>query len=214
MLVGVIDSHKVVAQSLALAVSTLDSIDAVVVERDPVVLVDAIRSQGINVLLVNIHSADSADLDLVKTALDRFERLRAVVISNHVSQRAVVRAIRCGVKGFLSSGADFQELQRALLTVRGGYEYWSPDIANMLIAGYVSDAMPAPEAPTVDMLSPRQIEILRLWGQNKTNKEIADQLYLSIRTVETHKNHIMQRLNLKTTVDMIKFGIRNNIIEL
>lgn len=214
MLVGVIDSHKVVAQSLALAVSTLDSIDAVVVERDPVVLVDAIRSQGINVLLVNIHSADSADLDLVKTALDRFERLRAVVISNHVSQRAVVRAIRCGVKGFLSSVADFQELQRALLTVRGGYEYWSPDIANMLIAGYVSDAMPAPEAPTVDMLSPRQIEILRLWGQNKTNKEIADQLYLSIRTVETHKNHIMQRLNLKTTVDMIKFGIRNNIIEL
>lgn len=214
MLVGVIDSHKVVAQSLALAVSTLDSIDAVVVERDPVVLVDAIRSQGINVLLVNIHSADSADLDMVKTALDRFERLRAVVISNHVSQRAVVRAIRCGVKGFLSSGADFQELQRALLTVRGGYEYWSPDIANMLIAGYVSDAMPAPEAPTVDMLSPRQIEILRLWGQNKTNKEIADQLYLSIRTVETHKNHIMQRLNLKTTVDMIKFGIRNNIIEL
>lgn len=214
MLVGVIDSHKVVAQSLSLAVSTLDSIDAVVVERDPVVLVDAIRSQGINVLLVNIHSADSADLDLVKTALDRFERLRAVVISNHVSQRAVVRAIRCGVKGFLSSGADFQELQRALLTVRGGYEYWSPDIANMLIAGYVSDAMPAPEAPTVDMLSPRQIEILRLWGQNKTNKEIADQLYLSIRTVETHKNHIMQRLNLKTTVDMIKFGIRNNIIEL
>lgn len=214
MLVGVIDSHKVVAQSLSLAVSTLDSIDAVVVERDPVVLVDAIRSQGINVLLVNIHSADSTDLDLVKTALDRFERLRAVVISNHVSQRAVVRAIRCGVKGFLSSGADFQELQRALLTVRGGYEYWSPDIANMLIAGYVSDAMPAPEAPTVDMLSPRQIEILRLWGQNKTNKEIADQLYLSIRTVETHKNHIMQRLNLKTTVDMIKFGIRNNIIEL
>lgn len=214
MVVGVIDSHKVVAQSLALAVSTLDGIDAIVVERDPIMLIEAIRTQGINVLLLNIHSADSTDIDLAKTALDRFERLRAVVISNHVSQRAVVRAIKCGVKGFLSSGADFQELQRALLTVRGGYEYWSPDVANMLIAGYVSDAMPAPQTPSVDMLSPRQIEILKLWGQNKTNKEIADQLYLSIRTVETHKNHIMQRLNLKTTVDMIKFGIRNNIIEL
>lgn len=214
MLVGIIDSHKVVAQSLAMSVSTLDGIDAIVVERDPIMLIEAIRTQGINVLLLNIHSADSADIDLAKTALDRFERLRAVVISNHVSQRAVVRAIKSGVKGFLSAGADFQELQRALLTVRGGYEYWSPDVANMLIAGYVSDAMPAPQTPTVDMLSPRQIEILRLWGQNKTNKEIADQLYLSIRTVETHKNHIMQRLNLKTTVDMIKFGIRNNIIEL
>ncbi|MDO4462786.1 MAG: response regulator transcription factor [Bacteroidia bacterium] len=214
MIVGVIDSHKVVAQSLALSVSTLDSIEAVVVERDPILLVESIRSKGINVLLINIHSADSQDLELAKVALDRFERLRAIVISNEVSQRAVVRAIKCGVKGFLSTEADFQELQRALLTVRGGYEYWSPDVANMLIAGYVSDAMPAPQTPTVDMLSPRQIEILKLWGQNKTNKEIADQLYLSIRTVETHKNHIMQRLNLKTTVDMIKFGIRNNIIEL
>ena len=63
-------------------------------------------------------------------------------------------------------------------------------------------------------LSARQVEILKLWGENYTNKEIADKLFISLRTVETHKNHIMQKLNLKTTVDMVKFAIRNNLIEI
>jgi two-component system response regulator NreC len=55
---------------------------------------------------------------------------------------------------------------------------------------------------------------MKLWGNSMTNKEIADKLFLSVRTVETHKNHIMQKLNLKTSVDLIKFGIKNNIIEI
>ena len=65
---------------------------------------------------------------------------------------------------------------------------------------------------TSSALSSRQIEILRLWGDGLTNQEIADTLFISVRTVETHKNHIMQKLNLKSSVDLMKFAIRNNII--
>jgi two-component system response regulator NreC len=63
-------------------------------------------------------------------------------------------------------------------------------------------------------LSSRQIEILKLWGDGLTNQEIADKLFISVRTVETHKNHIMQKLNLKSSVDLMKFAIRNNIISI
>ena len=70
------------------------------------------------------------------------------------------------------------------------------------------------EEPGVEALSQRQIEIIRMWGNNMSNKEIADRLFISVRTVESHKNHIMQRLNLKTNIDMIKFGIKNNLIEI
>ncbi|MDP3914625.1 MAG: helix-turn-helix transcriptional regulator, partial [Bacteroidota bacterium] len=63
-------------------------------------------------------------------------------------------------------------------------------------------------------LSSRQIEILKLWGESYTNQEIADRFFISVRTVESHKNHIMQKLNLKSTVDMVKFAIKNNIIEI
>ena len=68
--------------------------------------------------------------------------------------------------------------------------------------------------PGIDTLSSRQIEILKMWGNSFSNQEIAEKLFLSVRTVESHKTHIMQKLNLKTTIDMIKFGIRNNLIEI
>ena len=63
-------------------------------------------------------------------------------------------------------------------------------------------------------LSTREIEIIKLWGNSQTNKEIADKLFISVRTVESHKNHIMQKLNLKTAVDLVKFAIKNSIIEI
>ncbi len=63
-------------------------------------------------------------------------------------------------------------------------------------------------------LSTRELEITELWGNSYSNKEIADKLFISIRTVESHKNHIMQKLNLKSVVDLVKFAIKNNIIEI
>ena len=212
--VGILDRQVVVAESLALTLKTFEEVDAMVLTNDLVSIIDAVRTNGVNIILLNMHGNESSDLETMKHVLERFDRLRGVVMSSHIAQRSVVNAIKCGVKGFISPEANLEELHRALLTVRGGYDYWSSDIANMLIQGYVSESMPAPEAPSVDMLSARQIEILRMWGENKSNREIADKLFLSIRTVETHKNHIMQKLNLKTTVDMVRFGIRNNIIEL
>ncbi|PKO97608.1 MAG: DNA-binding response regulator, partial [Bacteroidetes bacterium HGW-Bacteroidetes-9] len=62
-------------------------------------------------------------------------------------------------------------------------------------------------------LSDRELEVLKLFAESYTNQEIADKLFVSIRTVESHKNNIMRKINLKTTVDMVKFAIRNNLIE-
>lgn len=135
---------------------------------------------------------------------------------------SVTMAIRNGAKGVMAADADPQELRRGIMTVRGGFEYFSKTITDMLVGKYVDGVMagdaradgnkPTPGGGTE--LSARQVEILRLWGNNMSNKEIADKLFLSVRTVESHKNHIMQRLNLKTTVDIIRYGIRNNIIDL
>jgi two-component system response regulator NreC len=84
----------------------------------------------------------------------------------------------------------------------------------LLLNKYVSRLKSDDERSDIRSLSNREIEIMKMWGNSFTNKEIADKLFLSVRTVETHKNHIMQKLNLKTSVDMVKFAIRNNIIDL
>ena len=96
-----------------------------------------------------------------------------------------------------------------------GHGYYSDSITQLLLNRYISSNLTDSQADDDDdPLSARQIEILKLWGDGFSNQEIADKLFISVRTVETHKNHIMQKLNLKSTVDLVKYAIKSNIIKL
>jgi two-component system response regulator NreC len=129
-------------------------------------------------------------------------------------EEAVLRTIKAGAKGFLAKDTTRDELVEAIYTLRSGYDFFSNSITVLLLNKYIKKLKTDDERPDISSLSSREIEIMTMWGNSFTNKEIADKLFLSVRTVETHKNHIMQKLNLKTSVDLVKFAIRNNIIEL
>lgn len=202
-------------QALASLLSANAEFRAIPLEPDPMHIADKIKIESINIMLFNIHTTNDDSFTLIKQLSQRFERVKMLVMASCDDDKLIVRSIRSGAKGFMASDADPNELTEAIYTMRGGYDYYSKSISHLLVGRYINEMIAdKTAAPGVEQLSARQIEIIKLWGANKTNKEIADELFLSIRTVESHKNHIMQKLNLKTTVDMIKFGIRNNLIEL
>ena len=219
--IGVYDSHALIGQALVKLVGEADEeFEAVAVSMDVSVAVGSIKSDGVNVVIVCVHHGEEAPLDFIKLLTQRFERLRCVAVLMDLTAHVVTCAIKNGAKGVVSPDVDMNELRLAIKTVRGGFEYFSKSITDVLVVKYVDGVVSgeqqnkAKPAPAIDALSSRQIEILKLWGSNMSNKDIADKLFLSVRTVESHKNHIMQKLNLKTTVDIIRFGIRNNIIDL
>jgi two-component system response regulator NreC len=177
---------------------------------------ETLKSQPVNILIVNIHNLDTTILNLIAQISLTISKTRILVISAANSDEMVLKTIKAGAKGYLAKEADRNELIEAIYTIRNGFDYYSKSITHLLINKYITrfkseDKMPKAE---IENLSARQVEILKLWGENYTNKEIAEKLFISLRTVETHKNHIMQKLNLKTTVDMVKFAIRNNLIEI
>ncbi len=218
--IGVYDSHPLLRTGLTRLVGeAYEEFESEEVNIDVAVAVGNIKTDGVNIVLVCSHHGEEAPIEFVKQLTQRFERLRCIVMLMDPTAQSVTQAIKNGAKGVLAPGADKQELIQAILTVRNGFEYFSKQITDVLVDKYVdgvvaSDTAKGKTEPDIDMLSSRQIEILKLWGSNMSNKDIADKLFLSVRTVESHKNHIMQKLNLKTTVDIIRFGIRNNIIEL
>ncbi len=213
--IGIYDKHAIMRRALQTLINQHDDFNAVELDCDPIEVADRIKTDGINILLCNVHEIDTVMFNLIKQVTQRFERVRVLVMSHSDSESLVVRSIKSGAKGFLASDANEQELVEAILTLRNGFDFYSKSIAHLLLGKYINGMMTEKKnTPGVEMLSSRQIEILRLWGDNKSNREIADALFLSVRTVESHKNHIMQKLNLKSSVDMIKFGIRNNLIEL
>ncbi|MCL2511644.1 MAG: response regulator transcription factor, partial [Bacteroidales bacterium] len=114
-------------------------------------------------------------------------------------------------KGYLSKDTTRAELLEAIYTLRNGFDYYGKSITNILLRGYLNQTSSKEEEQPE--LSAREIEVLRLLGDGMTNQEIADKLFVSIRTVESHKSNIMRKINLRTTVDLVKFAIRNSYID-
>jgi DNA-binding NarL/FixJ family response regulator len=124
----------------------------------------------------------------------------------------IFKMIKAGAKGHLTSDTNRDEIVEAIYTLRNGYDFYAKAITNMILRNYLDDGNG--KAEREKNLSTREMEVLKLFAQSHTNKEIADKLFISVRTVESHKNNIMRKINLKTTVDMVKFAIRNNIVDL
>jgi two-component system response regulator NreC len=132
------------------------------------------------------------------------------------NESLTLKLIKAGAKGHLSKDTDRSEILEAIYTLRNGYEFYAKTITNILLNSYLSDEdidKKEKEKRQKD-LSVREMEVFKLFAEGHSNREIADQLFISVRTVETHKNNIMKKINLKTTVDLVKFAIKNNIIEL
>ncbi|HEY9123044.1 MAG TPA: response regulator transcription factor [Bacteroidales bacterium] len=214
--IGLFDEHKIVMEGLSSLFSQNENIKIIFQCSDKAKLLETLKLQPVNILIVNIHVLDTAILNLISQINLTISKTRILVISAVNSDEMVLKTIKAGAKGYLAREADRNEMVEAIYTIRNGFDYYSKSITHLLINKYITrfkseDKMPKAE---IGNLSARQVEILKLWGENYTNKEIAEKLFISLRTVETHKNHIMQKLNLKTTVDMVKFAIRNNLIEI
>lgn len=177
-------------------------------------LLDGLKNQQVNVLIVVVHAFSTLISNLLVQIATSYPRIRLLIISASNDEESVLKTIKAGAKGFLAKDTTREELLEAIYSLRNGYDFFSNSITMLLLNKYIRKLKTEDERPDTRNLSSREIEIMKMWGNSFTNKEIADKLFLSVRTVETHKNHIMQKLNLKTSVDLVKFAIRNNIIEL
>lgn len=211
---GIFDEHKIVQEGIGSLLQSVEGLQIVLKADQPDLLMESMRITPVHVLIINMHTCSAQDIGLITQISKVFPKVRILVISVNNAEDVVLKTIKAGAKGFLARDTNRSDLVEAIFTLRNGHDYYSNTITLLLLKKYITRLKTADERPEIRNLSPREVEIMKMWGSSFTNKEIADKLFLSVRTVETHKNHIMQKLNLKTSVDMIKFAIRNNIIEL
>jgi len=214
--VGIYDEHKITQDGLNALLRESKEIEVNFNAGNTGELIDLSNSYPIHVLIVNVHNVTTALLNLLIQFGISHPKVKILIISVHNDENTVLRVIKIGAKGFLSRDSGTQELIRAIFSLRNGHDYFSEPITNLLLKKYISKIQDKQSEGNAKLknLSSREVEIVKLWGQSQTNKEIAEKLFISVRTVESHKNHIMQKLNLKTAVDLVKFAIKNNIIEL
>jgi DNA-binding NarL/FixJ family response regulator len=175
--------------------------------------VQGIRATNPEVVLLDVHlpgGGGKAVLDTLKP-----ERPDLVFLALSVSDAAedVIAVIRAGARGYVTKTISSDELATAITRVRDGDAVFSPRLAGFVLDAFSGDPPPTVADPQLEQLSPREREVMRLIARGYTYKEIARQLSLSVKTVETHRAQLMERLDIHDVAGLVRFAIRVGLID-
>jgi DNA-binding NarL/FixJ family response regulator len=206
--VFLVDDHPIVRRGLAQLIDAEPDLTVVGQGEDAYGSLRAIRAVGPDLVLVDVSLKDSDGIDLLKEIKSQIPALPVLVVSMHDESIYAERALRAGARGYVMKQEEPQTLLTAMRTVLTGKVYVSPAMSATLLERMVSGRKHNGKLP-MDRLTDRELEIFRLIGSGKTVKEIAASLFLSVKTVEAHREHIKQKMNIRSSSELLRFAIRN-----
>ena len=214
--VAIIDKHPIICDALTALLSDVDDINIAYSCNSFAEFHNHIPIAKPNVVIVVFHKPSDKNIINIKQLAYNFPKVKILVMFMFHDEKRVLKMIKAGAKGHLGNDTNRSEIIEAIYTLRNGYEFYAKTITNILLNSYIKDEgiIDVEKSSKQKDLSNRELEILTLFAEGVSNKNIADKLFISIRTVETHKTNIMKKIGIKTTVDLVKFAIKNNIINL
>ena len=214
--VSLLDKHPVICDALTALLAGTDDIKVVNTSTSFDEFIAKIPESLPNILIAISYTPDDLKIEEVKVMANQFPRIRMLVMSMYHDEKQILRLIKAGAKGHISKDTNRTEILEAIYTLRNGYDFYAQTITSILLNSYIADddINSSEKENRQKNLSVREMEIFKLIAEGVSNRGIAEKLFISVRTVETHKNNIMKKIGLKTTVDLVKFAIKNNIIQL
>ena len=162
-----------------------------------------------DVVLMDIAMKGITGLEAAARMREQYPEVRVVILSMHAGEEYVLQALRAGAIGYLLKDAATGELELALRSVMRGESWFSPAVSRQVVEGYVQRV--GGEAPA-DVLTTRQREVLKLVAGGKSTKEIAFDLNLSVKTVETHRAQIMERLGIRDVAGLVRYALKTGLV--
>jgi DNA-binding NarL/FixJ family response regulator len=211
-----VDDHQIVRDGIKALLNDAEDIDIISEAASYNELREKLKLQDPDIIVMDISLPEISGLEITKMLSETYPNLKVLILSMYTGEDFIFNAIKAGAKGYLPKNTTRKEIIDAIHAIYNNNEYYSESISKVILKSYVQKAKTADIMPVraEDKLSGREIEILKYFAGGMSNQDIADKLFISIRTVESHKNHIMQKLELKSTVELIKYAIKNKIVDI
>jgi two-component system response regulator NreC len=205
----IVDDHAVFRAGLRMLINAEADMEAVGEAGNARDAVFQARALKPDVVLMDVVMPDQSGLDVVPTLLHERPETKVLVLSMQDDPQYVRQAFANGANGYILKEAADTEVVTAIREVAAGNNYVHPTLGARLIAADTAEARRAEEDP----LSDREREVLRLLALGYTNQEISAQLFISVRTAETHRAHIMQKLRLTSRAELVRYAIDQGVLE-
>jgi two-component system nitrate/nitrite response regulator NarL len=205
--VFIIDDHPMVVEGIKALLAHSNTAEICGAAHDGYSALEQLKSLHAEVALVDINLPDMNGIDLCALLKKEFPELKILGLSTFKERSYITRMIEAGASGYLLKNAAKEELEEAIVTSRQGRMYMSMEVAAVL-------TKPAPERPALPMLTAREKEVLQLIADGLTNQEIADKLFISILTVDSHRKNLLAKFSVKNTAAMVRFALEYKLIEL
>ena len=204
----VADDHKIVSRGLRSLLEKQPDMEVVGEAPDGRAVIKLVEKSAPDIIIMDIQMPDLNGVEATRRVKEISPRTRIIALSMHKESRFVNEMFKAGADGYLLKECAFEEMPLAIRTVLSGKRYISPEVAGVVIDAYVS-GQPASESQSI--LTAKEREVLQLLAEGYTTKQIAGRLYVSVKTVETHRQHIMAKLKLHSVAELTKYAIREGL---
>ena len=206
------DDHTIMRKGLRLLLERQGNITVVGEAADGRECVELAQTAQPDVVVMDLAMPNLNGIEAARQIVAQNPNVAVAVLSMHSDESYVIRALKAGARAYLLKDSADSDLIGAIKALSDGKSFFSPAISRLLVEDYMRQLERKGIEDSYELLTTREREILQLLAEGKSNKEVANMLNLSLYTVETHRTHILQKLNLHTVPELILYAVRKGII--
>jgi DNA-binding NarL/FixJ family response regulator len=207
--IAIVDDHSLFRDGIKLVLNQIEGFEVIYDTPDGHDFMDFIKKSPVDIVLMDIEMPQINGIETTLKALEIIPDLKIIALTMFTDEMHYVQMLKAGVKGFILKKSDKFQLQQAIEEVHKGGNYFSQEIIQKLAAQATGKRSSDP-----DRLSEREKDVLNLICKGRTSKEIADTLFISIKTVEVHRTNILRKADARNVAGLIIWAVKNNLVTL
>ena len=207
------DDHTILRAGLRMMLNAQPDMEVIGEAQDGKQAINATMHLQPDIVLMDITMPDMGGIEATRQIKRIAPEVKVLVLTMHENDEYVFQALRAGASGYILKEAADTELITALHVLRSGQFYLSPSAQSVIVGDYLQRVHTGEEKDSYNNLTEREKEILKLVAEGYTNNQIAERLVISPKTVDTHRTHVMDKLNLHSRAELVKYAMRRGLLE-
>jgi two-component system, NarL family, response regulator NreC len=213
--VFIVDDHSMIREGIKSCLAEEKDMEVVGEAESGEIALSMIGPELPDLVIMDINMGGMSGIETTEKLIKKFKDIKILGLTMYEDSNHIINMMQAGAMGYILKDSDLQEIVDAIRTIHSGESYFSNDVSSTLMHQFMKSKEEEKILQSVELeLTPREIEILKLIAEEFTNQEIAEKLFISQRTVDTHRRNLIQKLNAKNTAGLVRYAIKHKLISL